>query len=284
MKKLIFLVIIVLGTIGFVNGQQLGNPIKPYRESGYTPSEVKAFALGSSQVSVDYRNEMLRIVNNALAASGESMVVDETNISWILDNVHSEHVDLGGSYKNSRILNGSFNIYNDRDNFSGSVAEFRYGKCKVILYKLICMNLLDVRRSNFSQQRQPEAAPVADITSNTTSTFVPSVVLKSDYINPPVVNPSILGLNKEVREKTFFGKNWWWIVPVGIGIGTGIGLLLDGDDSEGIEPRSMPPGIDVYTPGGNGGVDSDPRGMPSGSLRKLNFGPPVQTGIPIFRF
>lgn len=285
MKKLVLFLIIALGAIGFVNGQQLGNPIRPYRESGYTPDEVKNFALGSSQVSVSYRNELIRLVNKGLRDAGETMLVDETNISWILANVHPIHVSLdGGTYRNSRILNGSFNIYNDRENFSGSVAEFRYGSCKKILYKLICMNLLDVRESNFSQQREPTLTftPEPTFTPSET-TYVPSVVLKTDVFSPPVLNPSITDLSSK-REKTWFGKNWWWVTPVAAGIIGGGVYLLTRPRPIPIESRSMPPGIPAYTPGSNGGVDADPRGMPSGYGMRTNFGPPVPSGIPVFRF
>lgn len=280
-RTIMLSLLLVLSTLGVV-AQQLGSPIRPYRESGYTPSEVKTFALGSSQVSVDYRNELIRLVNKGLRDAGETMLVDETNISWILENVHPIHVDLdGGTYRNSRIFNGSFNIYNDRDNFSGSVAEFRYGKCSVILYKLICMNLLDVRRSNSSVQKEPTITVTTEPTfTPTTSTFVPSVVLKTDYTNPPVVNPSILGLNKEVRKKTFFGKNWWWIVPVGAGIITS-GYLLTRPHPSAIESRSMPGGIPSKDTEEKPGVPSDPRGMPSGY--GFNYSP-IPSGIPIFRF
>ena len=284
MKNILLVLLLVLGTLDLVIAQQLGNPIRPYRESGYTTNEVKNFALGSSQVSVDYRREMLRLVNNALASAGESVVVNENNISWILENIHSIHVDLrGGSYRNSRILNGSFNIYNDRDNFSGSVGEFLYGKCRVILYKLICMNLLDVQQNSFVEQQNPTQTISEPTIVPTQITYVPSVVLKTEEYSAPI-NPTILASTNVVRTKTWFGKNWWWVVPVGVAVLSGGGYLLSRDRhvSQAIEIRSMPGGIPSVGTPTQPGLPSDPRGMPSGT--GMNFNTVGGGGITLFRF
>lgn len=157
MKKIIFVLFLVLvGLEGFGQG---GQPIRPYNENGYTIASAKEFVVGTSALSANYRRELLRIVNAGLKASGETLVVNETHLWWILDST-SYGQRTFSSFTNSRRVGDRIEFYQDK-NFTGTVSVFRYGKCELVLYKTICMNLLEVPvvASQLTQQQTSPTQP-----------------------------------------------------------------------------------------------------------------------------
>ncbi|MEK7572675.1 MAG: hypothetical protein AAB493_02380, partial [Patescibacteria group bacterium] len=122
--------------------QQKGLPIASYNENGYTISEVKQFALLNTELSHNWRNELLLIVNAGLLDAGENLILNETSINWILNQISYEEVKLE-SFINSRKFGNKIIFFQDV-NFRGTVGIFKYGKCKLILFKTICLNLLKV--------------------------------------------------------------------------------------------------------------------------------------------
>ena len=139
MKNLIiFAFALLLGLECFSQGK----PICPYNENGYTVSQVKSFALESTELSANYRKELLKIVNTGLANAGEKLILDERHIEWIFKNVKDSSIQLN-SFVNSYKI-GNVIYFKDDKNFKGMVGVFQYGKCRLILYKTICLNLLKV--------------------------------------------------------------------------------------------------------------------------------------------
>ena len=139
MKNIIIFVLVLLGLECF---SQQGNPICPYNENGYTPSQVKQFSLSSSEISKNFRTELLIIVNSALKNSEENLILNEKHIDWIFQHVKDSSVSLS-SFTNSCKIGNTIKFYSDK-NFTGIVGVFSYGKCRLILYKTVCMNLLKV--------------------------------------------------------------------------------------------------------------------------------------------
>jgi len=138
MKNLIIFAFALLGLECFSQGK----PICPYNENGYTVSQVKSFALEPSELSANYRKELLKIVNAGLVKAGENLILDQRHISWIFQHVKDSAVQLN-SFVNSYKI-GNVIYFKDDKNFSGMVGVFQYKKCRLILYKTICLNLLKV--------------------------------------------------------------------------------------------------------------------------------------------
>ena len=136
------LIIFVLATLLGLECFSQGKPICPYNENGYTVSQVKSFALEPSELSANYRGEILKIINAGLINSGENLVLDQRHISWIFQHVKDSAVQLN-SFVNSYKI-GNVIYFKDDKNFSGMVGVFQYKKCRLILYKTICLNLLKV--------------------------------------------------------------------------------------------------------------------------------------------
>lgn len=158
-------------------------PILP-RKSGnaeYSLQEAEKFVTGDDKVAVWWRENLLRIVNRGLTASGQNIKVDESNIHWIFENITYDFKDLG-AYTNSRLSDGVPEFFADKDGWSGNVAIFRYGTCTIILYKTQCMNLLDIPVK--------VTTPPADIP--------PAVIVKKDTVYIQTVSvPQPISINIE---------------------------------------------------------------------------------------
>ena len=140
MKK--YIVILFATLLGLQTTK--ASPIMPYNENGYTVSDVKNFAFGNSNVATWWRSNAVRLINNGLSSSGETVVINESNLGWALDNVTTERISLPIGFTNSRRFGDKGEFYNDKNSFDGMVGVFKYGKCSLVLYKTICMNLLEV--------------------------------------------------------------------------------------------------------------------------------------------
>ena len=134
----------------------------PYQENDYSIESVKKFALSSTELSSNWRRELLKIVNDGLATAGENMVLNESHIDWILDHISYQRRNLI-NFMNSRRSGNEIKFFYDK-NFDGMVAVFDYGQCSLVTYKARCMNLLKVQveilRAVVRQQFNPEPDPV----------------------------------------------------------------------------------------------------------------------------
>ncbi|MFA6324713.1 MAG: collagen-like protein [Candidatus Paceibacterota bacterium] len=157
MKKIMFLFLLSLTLVKTINGQ---GPIQLYNESGYTTTEVKNFALSSTELSASWRVEFINILNSGLVAAGESLVLTQANISWALDQVRDSTVSLKG-FINSKNVGNKVEFFFDQRSFYGAVGVFHYGKCHLVVYKTICMNLLKVDQViEVITQTEPKDKPV----------------------------------------------------------------------------------------------------------------------------
>ncbi|MEK7588778.1 MAG: hypothetical protein AAB438_03085 [Patescibacteria group bacterium] len=191
---------------------QKGQPIQPYNENGYKKVDIKKFALDSTLVlSSNFRKELVKIVNEALVATGESLVVTEANISWIINNTVDSTVTLS-DFTNSGRVGNSIKFFQDQD-FTGMVKVFVYGNCRVILMKTICMNLLKVPAEKITQVKAPAAkklvqkTPTRTISGNTT------------IINDTIINRTVTVISdvKYVDTHTVFYPYSYVSAPVGPG-------------------------------------------------------------------
>lgn len=185
MKNTLIILVVLLFS-GLSKAQRL-QPLQPYNENGYPKAPVTNLALGSSKFSEKFRIELLRIVNDGLWKAGESIRVDENNIVWIMDHVSYSEVKLV-SFFNSGKKGDSIIFYPDV-NFQGTAGIFEYGKCKLILYKTICMNLLEA-----PLMVQPtNSAPVVKSNSNAQSS--PAITVQnSNYQQPASSQPAPVSL------------------------------------------------------------------------------------------
>lgn len=290
MKKIMFLLVAVL-MLGFqaqVLGQtgQRGNPIRPYKENGYNKMEAKVFILGDGALNENYRRELLRIVNEGLLEAGETTVFTNNNLEFLIDScVVYKPISLAPGYGNSRTYGNEINFYNDPEGFQGEVAIFSFGRCHLILYKTICMNLLQIKPDFLNQVVPTRSLFVPTPTQMEThmsfdellvhhqmdTVFV--VHLIKNQIEQPFQTPAENIFTPE-KQKSWFGKNWPYLVGGAILAGGGAGFIFHGDgvwyglggksNSLVIEPRTMPPGLDSNPDNGGAGLDSDSRSMGGG--------------------
>jgi hypothetical protein len=179
MKKIFIFWVLILG--GLISNAQ--GPIQPYKESEYSISEVNNFALGSTSLSACWRRELVRIVNDGLKASGEALVLTESNTSWILlDHTRYERRNLV-SFRNSKRVGNGIEFFDD-SNFDGMVAVFSYGKCTLVIYKTKCINLTEnVVCASVPVQTDP-------IISSNTITVIHDTIHDSIYLEQPSSNPN----------------------------------------------------------------------------------------------
>jgi len=140
MKKIYFLFLLLTLKSLTVDGQ---DPIQPYNESGYTTFQIKNFAMSSSSLAASWRANFIQIVNGGLSAAGETIRIDETNIVWALNQIQDSTVSLK-DFTNSMNVGNKVKFFLDQRSFLGVVGVFCYGRCRLIVYKTICMNLLIV--------------------------------------------------------------------------------------------------------------------------------------------
>jgi len=163
MKKIRLVLILIITWSGLL--AQLGNPIMDYNEDGYTISEVKKFSSSDIKLAKEYRLEMVKIINTGLAEAGEDLVLSESksDVDWILSQVSYEIMTIPIGYINSRVMaNKTMNFFsNKKKDFSGEVGVFIYGKCRIVLFKTICMNLLKIPVEIIKQDppKKPESEP-----------------------------------------------------------------------------------------------------------------------------
>ncbi len=182
MKYIVILVMTLLGYVP-INAQhslsEIGDPIQPYKENGYTVAEVKAFALSPTPKAKWWRINSVLVVNKALIASGETVRVTEENISWILDNTKIERVVLPQGFINSRAFGNVCEFYSDRRGFDGMGGVFRYGKCVLKLFKAVCINLFDVIPDPVLFQTDP-IIPAPPLVKIDTTVVTPKPVIRKE--------------------------------------------------------------------------------------------------------
>lgn len=254
MKKQILFLILVLGIALNINAQ---GPIKPYNENGYTLSEVETFALSGSALANSWRDNMLSIINDGMVSAGIDMILDQRHISWIIDHIHYEIVTLT-NFTNSRKTNsGSIEFFTDRNTFTGQVGVFEYKGLKIILFKTICLNLLDIKPQIIVKQENPTTPipttptplqlPVIPVAQEDSPTLPKNLgELKAAILNTPtpVQQPIIPSVKRNLKPVLIVG---------GITVATaGLGYLAYIFFKD--KPTSGTPGgaglIDDGTPGG----------------------------------
>jgi len=150
LKRYLFFLILILG--GLISSVQ-GQPIMPYKETGYTIEEVQNFALSRTELSCNWRREFLKIINEGLRVSGESMILTEDNISWIMEHMVYERRTLDNFMNSRRTSSGEIKFFFDRS-FDGMVGIFSFNRCLLVSYKTRCMNLLKVQQSPIIEKEQ----------------------------------------------------------------------------------------------------------------------------------
>lgn len=255
MKKQILFLILMFGITLNISAQ---GPIKPYNENGYTLSQVETFALSGSALANSWRDNMLSIVNSGLVSAGIDMVLDQRHISWIIDHIHYEVVTLTNFTNSRKTSNSGVEFFTDRNTFTGQVGVFEYKGLKIILFKAICLNLLDVQPQMVVKQENPTSPPKTSIQPELPVVPVdkedPPILPKNfgefraEFVKTPISTP--LPIIPSVK------KNWKPVLIVGGVVVTTVGVaclvyaLLN-------EKSTQPHGVDPPTPN-DGGTGKDP--------------------------
>jgi hypothetical protein len=174
MKKIIYLLILfVFSGMQVSFGQQKGQPIRSYKMSGYTISEVKRFAMDDYVLSRNWRNNFITLVNRKSKDAGINLVLNETDLPYVFDHyIKYERIELK-DFTNSRRFGDVINFYEDHNLFNGEVGVFYYGNCRIILFKTICMNLLDIPVDiSTVDQIDPDEKPVVSTTTKKGDTYI----------------------------------------------------------------------------------------------------------------
>jgi len=159
-----------------------GQPVAPYKENGYSKKEVFDFAMAPGSLSKSFRTEMARIVKEGIKEKeGYIVFVTEESIQWILDSVRYEQVNLP-IYQNSKNSGGQVIFFTDT-NFIGSAGVFYFRKCRIPLFKTICINLLEARFPEIIIQNVPKVEQYDDKSYDPTPPSAPSVVAPGNVTN-----------------------------------------------------------------------------------------------------
>ena len=118
-------------------------PILPYKNEGYTKSEINDFALGGSTKSTLFRK---KVVEQVALLMNDSLPINGSNVKWIFRFLYSEEVSLKkGTYQNSGWdeKNQKIEYFPGKD-WEGFCWVFRCGTYEKVLLKGNCANVLDV--------------------------------------------------------------------------------------------------------------------------------------------
>lgn len=260
MKKVFMLVLLVIISIQVAVGQHRGSPILPYNENGYTISHVRSFVLAENQLSLSYKDSLLLFVNKALEEAGEKIRFSgtEQGIDSLLSHVYYEERILP-SFGNSMRIGSKIEFYSDYG-FRGTVGIFEYGRCRLILFKTICLNLLKVPVEILEEKVAEDSPPPPADTLKTKPETKPETKTEFKIIyshtNSPYRPIQKTPVNNLVKK-----KNPWKIVCVvgGITITIGAAYFIYTLFRKG----SSAPGEPGGAPVGNGG-SGNPGGTPSG--------------------
>ena len=143
MKKSFFLVIALL-LLGGVAIAQKYPPLKPYKNGGYSISEVKSFILNQDFFTANYRKELLEIINEGLRSAGEKITLNEGYLYLILKNTKIEYRDLSKGYINSYKNDDRIVFFKDNKGYKGKVCVFMYNRVQITWAKDTCLNLLKI--------------------------------------------------------------------------------------------------------------------------------------------
>lgn len=162
MKKIViyFMALLLMSNLAFAqSGGYL--PIQP-RVTKYEKLQVYQFATGIKtnfiQLSKNYNDSIVELVIRKLQQAQVDNDID-IDIEWILQHVTYEYRVLN-NFRNSRRKGDRIYWYNDT-HYEGLVAVFSYQGCVVPIFKVTCMNLLDLalensNKGNFDNQNQNE--------------------------------------------------------------------------------------------------------------------------------
>lgn len=281
MKKYIVIVILI-GTLFMGQSVQAEDttkaPIMPRKPKNgtYTLAEAEKFILTDTgsvgKIAKWWRTNALAIINEGLAAAGETLELKEENFHWMYQNGHITHEfkDLD-PYINSRLSNGIPEWFNDVDGWSGEVGVFRYGNCTIILYKSGCMNLLDIPAFILTKKSPPPAnrkdttvvvngQPITiSITNTNTNTNT------NDVPQTGGVQERVYVVGQPYPTQTINPRRGYYQTRSNFNFGIRASF---NNNSRGrgrqrvIESRTMPGAIDAGAGGNGGGLDADTRGMP----------------------
>lgn len=157
MKRFMFFLLIVLGTIEAVGQGSTDNPILPrVFEEGYSLEQIQGFANGKGPLakgreglSVNYRIKLILIVNKGLERSGEyvnlnnGQPLDSRHIDWIYEHVYRVQNDsLPANHDNTWKNGDQVSDCTTKEKYYGPLDHFKYGVCEIKLDKPSCANLV----------------------------------------------------------------------------------------------------------------------------------------------
>jgi hypothetical protein len=159
MKKLVILALALAGLECFGQKEQKLQPINPPREDGYNSEWVANFALGTSNLSINYREALVSLVNKKLAEAGKKIKVDSTHILYIIKKYSKDTLmTLPAGFMNlGKTETDRVEFRRNDVPCTGVVRFFRIPGCGFPLYKEDCTNLVQMLPADgfTDQQKDP---------------------------------------------------------------------------------------------------------------------------------
>ena len=137
MKNLIIFLLAVSPVFSFA---QL--PVQSPSEFGYSKSNVLEFTQDTTELSAQYRSAFVDLINKGFRESGSANQIAEEHISWALDSVREEYVELD-TFLVSRVIENTLE-FQETYSHKGVAGVFYFGDLRVVLYLRSSISLLDV--------------------------------------------------------------------------------------------------------------------------------------------
>jgi hypothetical protein len=264
MKKILFLVVVILGWSQLLGQAKYYPSILPRREKDYTIEEIKVFSRSGTQLSKSWNDSLVFMTRENLVEAirmsqdGDIIIllnnalleVEKRGSEYILDNVHYGYVDLS-NFQNSYQDGGFVHFYSDK-NFKGMALSFKVEDFfKSPLMKAGCANIIKV---GFTLEELPPPENVVQESPKkiptTSSLELAEMLVREDpgrYDRSPYVTTSHVAGQPQV-SKTWIQRHWY-VIPIGVATVAGVVYLIvrlcteRGGRIEEYEIRTQPGGI-----------------------------------------
>lgn len=275
MKKVSVILLLVLGAFGVF--AQNGKPCVDQYKQDRTLSEMREILMRDGPYYDNLRMAYAEAINYNIG----KMVIysSKKGISDLFDNtifVDSTFVNPA-EFQNGVRYGNTVRFTNLTGQPSEYYAAMHFCGKDYIYAKVACINPQKAKIRGIFEEEQPK--PMSLPLPNPETGFVPAVKDNTNTSSVVVIEETDKEVDqdqfKTVIVKTWFGKNWWWVVPAGGAILYSGGSLIakaikDNRRITVIDPRTMPPGLPALEPVQQPGLPADPRSMPSG-LSGMNF-------------
>jgi len=247
MKK--FLIILILAMVWLGSNGQPYSPIQPTKKGGHTNNQFESFTLGSSKLAVNYRFELLQLVNNFLVTTGLNQKINGGNpltenwISWIFypERTYGEYRIYKNGYWNSGTEGNNVVPYWEKDYFEGEVLVFHFEGYELDLAKKECMNLL---RTPFNFQQVDELSGFGQNQNQNQGQNRSSIVVQkqtdqpTEFVEPETIEELVTASIPDDYQEPFIpttskkNKKWLWIAVPAVSTAVATAIYLVANNQE----------------------------------------------------